>query len=82
MSHESRPPGSMMASSWIALHRLASGEAEARQLIDEELAQLRRWSIGNAVEAVVFKLMRIQAKKRDIQRREAAKERMGRITRE
>jgi hypothetical protein len=48
----------------------------------EELAQLRRWSIGNAVEAVVFKLLRTQAKKHDIQRLEAAKERLGRITSE
>jgi hypothetical protein len=79
---KSRPVGSTKALSWIALNRLAWGEAEARRLIDEELAELRRWSIGNAIEAVVFKLLRLQAKKRDIQRLEAAKERLGRITSE
>jgi hypothetical protein len=68
--------------SWIALNRLAWGEAEALRQIDAELAQLRRWSVGNLVEAAVLKLLRSKARQRDFERLEAAKGRLGMITAE
>jgi hypothetical protein len=66
--------------SWIALNRLAWGEEEALRQIDAELAQLRRWSVGNLVEAAVLKLLRSKARQRDFERLEEAKGRLGMIT--
>ena len=71
-----------MRKSWIALNRLAWGEAEALRLIEEEMAYLRRWSVGNMVEAAVLTLLGSKSKQGDLRRLEEAKQRLGRITAE